>query len=843
MMPSAGPADRDGAGYSDDVLSLVHPISVSEPRSDRLSLGSTVGRFLVLEQLGHGRTAAVYVAYDPVLNRRVALKLLLADRSKDDGDERRRMIGVAQALAALSHPNVIAVFEVGQHEDDIFIAMELVEGQSLRQWLDEHPRPWREVLAVCKDAGRGLAAAHGAGLVHGEFRSTNVLVGSDGRARVIDFGVAHAATGDFTGAGEGSSHEQEVCPEAFLDDQYSYCVTVFEALYRTKPDLENAAATALPRRNEVPRWLHAVLLRGLQSSPQSRFATMDALLQALEADPSARRAKLMSIAAATVLLSGGTAGAAVWQDRERNLCQGAEDALAAVWGAQRRAEVQAAVLETRAAYAESVWAHVQPKLDGYAAAWVHAHTDACEATSLRGEQSPEVLDLRMACLHRAKVKLRAAVQALETADLVGLQNAHKVVEGLDGLSRCADVEALSAEVEPPAPGAAAAVEDARRALAQAAAMRKMGRFPEAKAALEEARVILSSISYGPLETEVALEAGELLMHTGEYGPSQHALRQALQNGTRWRQWSDVQKSARNLLYLLGDLERRPTEGLHYLALARGLSQGEEEPAMRVRFHNCLGNVYAVQGNLAAAEVEYRQARAIAERAVPVEFVGLAGSHNNMGGVRFAQERFAEAEEEFRRALVLMEEALGAEHPTTITALSNLGAVLSVREKLAEGEAVFRRALALRKKVLGPDHPDVAMSHHNLGSALLDQGRYAESEVELRRSLALLKEIRGSDHPAYAEVCGTFHALLMKLGRLDEAVEMAEIGWKIHQRDGIPHAQRGDSAFLLARTLWDAGGDRARADELAQQAILAYAELGAAAKHKLDEIQAWRRERH
>src|SRR5690349_17448959 len=163
-----------------------------KPPQDLREPGDTVGRFVVLQRLGEGGMGVVYTAYDPELDRKVAIKLL---KSAEEGHA--RLLREAQAMARLQHPNVIAVHDVGTLPGNrVFVAMELVAGATLRGWLKAAPRAWREVIAIMRQAGVGLAAAHDAGLVHRDFKPDNVLVGDDGRVRVMDFGLARLGAAD-----------------------------------------------------------------------------------------------------------------------------------------------------------------------------------------------------------------------------------------------------------------------------------------------------------------------------------------------------------------------------------------------------------------------------------------------------------------------------------------------------------------------------------------------------------------------------------------------------------------------------------------------------------------------
>jgi eukaryotic-like serine/threonine-protein kinase len=281
--------------------------------------GALVGRYVVSRPIGMGGMGVVYLATDPTLNRRLTLKLLRADR-RAERDAQNELLHEAQAMAQLAHPNVVSVFDAGTFGDQVFLAMEFVEGSDLRSWLDEEPRAWQAILAVFVDAGRGLAAAHAVGLVHRDFKPSNVLLGTDGRARVTDFGLARAVRGDAaqhedvqlraagpltspspattTGALKGTP--AYMAPEQFsrarLDartDQFSFCVALYEGLYRQSPfdrsDPQRHAEAVLagtltptPRGVDVPDALRAIIVRGLAVAPAERHASMNELLAALE---------------------------------------------------------------------------------------------------------------------------------------------------------------------------------------------------------------------------------------------------------------------------------------------------------------------------------------------------------------------------------------------------------------------------------------------------------------------------------------------------------------------------------------------------------------------------------
>ena len=314
--------------------------SISEIRH-----GARIGRFVVEGELGAGAMGVVYVAHDRELDRRVALKVL-----KGTGDQEAllRLQREGQAMARVTHPNVITVHEAGIQGRIVFLAQELLDGGSLRQWL-EQPHSQREILDKFITAGRGLAAAHKAGLVHRDFKPDNVLLGKDGRVRVSDFGLARSLAGiealdrtldlrggtppedthtpmarmTRTGAVMGTplymspeQHRGEHADER--SDQFSFCVALYEALYGDVP-FPGKTAVALadaviagrmqppPKGAKVPAHLRRVLLRGLTTDPAQRYPSMDALLADLAYDP-ARKLRRVGIAAAIVVLVAGAVG-------------------------------------------------------------------------------------------------------------------------------------------------------------------------------------------------------------------------------------------------------------------------------------------------------------------------------------------------------------------------------------------------------------------------------------------------------------------------------------------------------------------------------------------------------
>ena len=326
----------------------------------RLEDGAALGRYVVQRELGGGGMGTVYAAFDPELNRKVALKLVRPEAGKLDSNEGRlRLLREAQAMAQLSHPNVIAVYDVGTFGYQVFIAMEYVEGSTLTKWLAEKKRTWREIVNIFVQTGRGLAAAHAAGILHRDFKPDNVLVGKDGRPRVLDFGLARALAsepekhapydGDTRGDADSPSNlaplglaltepsrlmgtPAYMAPEQLTGqpadhrtDQYSFCVALYQGLYGELPFKGQSFETLLRElsqgkapeavSSQVPSRLHRAVLRGLRPEPADRFPSMEALLDELLLQSTRTRRRLWALAVLAIVTAVAMVGGIAWNKR------------------------------------------------------------------------------------------------------------------------------------------------------------------------------------------------------------------------------------------------------------------------------------------------------------------------------------------------------------------------------------------------------------------------------------------------------------------------------------------------------------------------------------------------
>jgi formylglycine-generating enzyme required for sulfatase activity len=306
--------------------------------------GSQIGRYQVLGAIGRGGMGEVFAAYHPDLDRRIALKLVTPAGGTDEPALRLRLLREARAIARMSHPNVVAVHDAGTFEGSVYIAMEFVDGETVADWL-RTPRPWRQTLQIFIAAGRGLGAAHAAGVVHRDFKPQNVMIGKGATVRVMDFGLARFAR-DGGGETMGDSAPAELgtgaatvtkagvivgtpaymAPEQFVgergdeqSDQFSFCVALYEALYGERPfsgddpldlsvNVTEGRVRPLPKDRGVPAWVRRAVMVGLKRDPASRWPSMAALIASLERPPGARLGRRLlgwgAVAAAAGLLFG-----------------------------------------------------------------------------------------------------------------------------------------------------------------------------------------------------------------------------------------------------------------------------------------------------------------------------------------------------------------------------------------------------------------------------------------------------------------------------------------------------------------------------------------------------------
>ena len=819
------------------------------PRADRRR-GDPVGRYMLLGHLGEGGMGVVYLGYDPDLDRRVALKFL-----RDAGD-RQRLLREAKAIASLSHPHVVSVYDVGTAGDELFVAMEYVPGPTLREWLASEPRSWAAIVERFLQAGRGLAAAHAAGFVHRDFKPENVIVAADGRTRVLDFGLAtHDATADVPGGtprymAPEQLASREIGPAA---DQFSFCVALYEALYGQHPfAAENAGTEAAmrppPGTTRVPPRFAAILTRGLARDPAARYRTLDLLLAELVPRRSGP-ALAIGILAALVL---GCVALFAFAGAREHPCSDGSAKLAGVWDGQRKATQHAAFLATHLPFANDAWQRVERDVDAYASQWRSVHLEACNATRDH-EQSAELLDLRMQCLAHRLEDVKALGDVFAAADAGVVERASQAAESLTSLDSCNHVESLRAPVKAPTePVAAARVEQLERMRAQIQALDDAGKYADALRLANAATREAAAVGHQPIRAQLLVLLGIVQLQTGDHhaedslfaavqaaeaGRHDHAAADAwirlvtamtlMKRFPEAERWADM---AQAVIARIGSHERLTTaledkraalmwaEGKPDLALAhaqtavagsRRLYGGDSE-ATAGALHT-MGLAYAGMGELQHALDTFHEAVAIRERTLGSSHPLYADSLVNVANVLGAMGKQDEAIATLERSLAITDRAIGHDSADFAGRVDNLGVFYERLGRRDDAFAQHERALAIREKVLPPDDPRLAKSLAEMGDDLLDRERFADARATLSRAVASYRAMKEPTGVYYAVSLAGLGEAELALGSRENAIAALEAALALdHDKTAVTPAQRARMEQALARARASGSAGRTRA---------------------------------
>jgi tetratricopeptide (TPR) repeat protein len=887
-----------------------------------LQRGRVFGRYVVLDKLGAGGMGVVVAAYDPELDRKVAIKLLRAPTDARAEEGHRRLLAEAQALARLSDPHVVAVHDVGTHEGRVFVAMELVEGRTLEQWVALERRPWAQVLDVMIAAGRGLAAAHARDLVHRDFKPGNVMIGNDGRVRVMDFGLAFAQSEPLStdalvsGAvpADESMQPREralepaithkgslvgtpgyMAPEQVASgrtgpasDQFSFCVSSWEALYGQPPfsgdPLPELLSRVLegkldepPRSARVPRWLRRVVERGLSVDPARRWPSMTELLHALERGRT--RGRFRGFAALGLLAAVGAVMVASTDDAAP--CGGAEVKLQGIWDAPTREAMATAFTGVELPYAEDARASVERTLDAHAARWVELHTQICEATRVRGDQSEALMDQRIGCLEDGLRAMKALTAVLVTADADVVRNAAQAAQALEAPDECATLERdAESRLRPVDPALATAVADVREQTARARALWLAGKYDDGLAEAEAALAAARTAGYEPVLAEAAAVLGQLQEVVVAPIPAREAYEEALYAALATGH-GRIEATA-----LIG---LASVWGLHLNDTATALRYGDQADAVVKRLGHPVdlaaqaalrrGNTLMQARRLEDAALSFERAVELTDGNLATERLHLVAL-NNLAVARGQQGRPRQAAAAFERAAELNEARLGPWHPAVGGIQDNLGVAYVHLGEHARAMQHTQRALEIYRKALTPEHPELGRGYHNLGVVQQASGELQAAKESYEQALRIKIAALGAEHTSVATTANNICDVLVLLGRPAEAIPHCERALEIwtrangegspstvipnvslseaqleagHPEAALVHARRALAAgeageidprevararFVTARAIRASGGDPQEARALAELAKQGHAGADEPSEGEIEKIERW-----
>ena len=807
---TTAPLPTWGESHSDG--SIVDVSSADVPRP-----GGTVGRYHLIQLVGRGGMGEVYAAHDPELDRKIAIKIMRADTLPNDV-EAQRMMREAQSIAKLSHPNLVTVYDVGTEGHRVFVAMELIEGDTVAAWLDRKRRSRDEILRVFIAAGRGLAAAHRAGIIHRDFKPQNVMVAADGAVRVMDFGLAAlrqtlhgpkaqriTRIGSILGTPLYMSPEQlcgqSVDPRA---DQFGFCVALYEALYGERPfsgenfaELRAAVLDGRPRpaplSSRVPARLRAILLRGLSVVPGKRYPDMETLLKALEQFTVRRLGlgRMLAIGAAAGGLAFGLAFGAVWQlhggTRVSSRCAGPPAKLASAWptaaDAPRRAEIRTAFMAAgNVPDARERFERASQSLDNYANAWTGSYRQYCEAADTGDSDARDAAALRMGCLDQRAVRLAALAETFAHADAKIVRKSVAATLALPALDSCADARTLKNIVLPSDPALRERVQSLRDRLATLWATAASGHDWQALkpmgALVDEAR----AAGHDPLLAEA------LIVYARIRSP----------------------------------FDPEGAEAVYEEAFKRGEAIHNDELAAEAAIQ-LITITGAVDHHFDTGERWARVADTTVERGVPLR---LRGSFLNNRGTLFAAKgawRLAEAD--FTAAVAIRRQALGAAHPDLAASMINQAKAVLVLDDPKRALEIANKAFAIAAAFFPAESYEVGAARLVRGQSLIALDRVGEAGAEMQAVADTFERVLGRDHPFLADPMTGLGEIALAEHRPSEAQGLLERAWEIRSTHTTDGGIREETAFRLAQAIWEAApADRKHAVELAAEARDGYGDI-------------------
>lgn len=799
---------------------------------------TTIGRFSVLKRLGAGASGVVFSAIDPQLERRVAIKLLRRDGSDTGG---QRLIREARTLAKLSHPNIVAVHEVGEHDDRVFLALELVEGETLADWIRNGPHAVDEVVKVFLAAGRGLAAAHDAGLVHRDFKPANVLLDGQGRVQVADFGLARISSGPSadssertlrsTDQREASIRDSEpaltatgalvgtpayMAPELFRgaeataqSDQYAFCVALDEAFHQTRrytgrtlAELTaNVASGTTARKSSVslPRRVRRALERGLSVEPAERFASMDALLAEL-----GPRSKTWLWLAPGVLGGAAALAVAAWPQDEGDPCAGVGADVEAFWSADTRGVVEAGFRGSGSARAEQAFASANERIERLVDQWIDTAAETCALEHAEAPPSNIAITRRWVCLEHERVALEASIELLREPSPQLVVEAERILPSLTELELCGSDELLQMGVAPPPPPetrpAIAALE---REITQGRALWLGTDRDGAVIALEGTVERARDLGHAPTLALALVELGfahiELQESSAALASFRAAALAADRGGADLLRGGATEEAARKL----ADLGRFD-EANDALASAQAVL---DRISVGPGFHRArleIGKAWVAEqsGDWQEALLRYRKAKVLLEdskgrtRADSVT-TALDGEARMLGKLGKNDEAIVGYKAVIAQTTAHLGDAsmmLGKLHASLGGAYIRVG-------KLELAAQSFSHAYDIKRLYVEDDDPAMAPLHLNIAGLAFRDGDYEGALARFEDALVAARNGEDRSNPLGLSAMGNIAACHSRMGRYEDALDMQrQVLAERTELLGPSHISTAHSRAAVAMTL-------------------------------------------
>ena len=702
------------------------------PETPDAELADTqIGRYQMRRLLGSGGMGVVLAAHDPELDREVAIKIVA-------GDEAARPIREAQAMAKLSHPNVVQVYEVLRIGERIAIVMELVEGVELGTW--QKGRTWRELVVAYAQACRGLAAAHRVDIVHRDFKPSNALIDQDGSVRVTDFGLAHATKDTpLDSAGTPAYMAPEQHRRGAVDartDQWSLACALYEAVYGHRP-FEASTATELaakvmrgdlapePTDSRIPRRIRAAIRRALSTNPDERFPTIEEFAAAITWTP---RTLTYLVAGVVLVLVALVIALSLSRRREEAVCEDLDAPMRALWTAEARAELRTRLLTPSIHVSEATVDKALSGLDAFAASWVDARVTACTETQ-RGVRSADTLDSRMRCLDRRRSELSGLLEALAGGDAIALRATNDAVVQLRSPAECAEA---AVEARPTSPALQADLDAGEDLLSRAIAASSLWQFERASTLVDRALTFAERAKSPSLTARALVVRGECQDRLGRSKDALATYQRAAKVAAQAHDSAGVGEAMSRAFLVEGDHIGKRADALRtrpFIELVVELA-GQPEALRATWLHHLAIILYDDPARVEEAATIETEALAIRRRTLPANHPYIFDSMETLANIEAARNHFDEAKQLLTQVL---EARIASRGERSVSAVyTNLGVLEARRGNLLGAIEYLQPAFDVSVANGKPN------SHalFNIGLLNFELGRKRAAAATFEKSLAL-----------------------------------------------------------------------------------------------------------
>lgn len=821
------------------------PESKLESKLESATIEQTIGRFTIDKELGRGAMGVVFLADDPDLHRRVAIKFAHTPSSLQPDDE-ERMRREAQSLARLSHPNVVSVYETGLHNKQVYIVMEYVDGQTLVDWQCSSTPSTSEILSAFARAGEGLYAAHRAKLVHRDFKPGNIMISRTGEVKVTDFGLVrisddlsmpvppdHATTNlslteQVIGTPAYMAPEQlQGTAASFRSDQFSFCVALYEALCGRRPfvghtigelkdNMEKEADLSLlpPLQSSIRR----ALKRGLAVEPNERYDSMRELLKGIRLRPSRWKLAMPALAASGLLVFGISS---LGVDVKSKACSGVERRSEELWTDKIRATTKAAFLAIDAPFAQSAWKAIDSRLKTRTTQWKELATAACH-DALDSGQSPKLTELRASCFDRRWSdiqKLGIVLSSIDSAEV--LQLAQETEQALKPIADCSDIDVLQRGAIPPQ-SVRARVEALDDELSRIAILENAGQNALAREAIAKALSEVQTLAYQPLL------AHTLYSHAMIFSDDSESLEKTLLQAARLAAEAKLDELAAqiwlDLVYKVALVGGRYHDARMWAQMADAAILRAGNPTdLRSGYHTNMGILHHKEGKLEQAVEAAELGLGLSIKSNGARASDTASAYNNLATIQEWTENKLAAQGNYRTAIEIWTENYGAYHPKVAVTLSNLSGVTN---RLGDPEAALKEAehaISIFESTSG-NEANIGMALANIGVIRVGQKRYADAESVFQRALDILRSQVGDEHPNVGFATYNLGAIAFLQGKQEEAFK------RYKASRTLIASVLGKEHFMMATLLIGEGQDRVLAGQIDLGEELLEDALSVAEKH-------------